>query len=332
MAKGVDVENYPGLPLEHGGKMIQTMKQQARKFYTEVRDDTVVEIDTSARPSGPFRIKTNNSDEVVLSHTVIIATGADSKWLEVEGEWEYRGHGVSSCAVCDGALYKDKPCAVVGGGDTAMEEALYLSRVCSSVVLLHRRGEFRASQVLQQRVLENPNIEVRYHTAVASFQGISGEKDGQQHTALTHVVLRDTRSQEALDTLEVAATFVAIGHNPNTKLFAGTKASVEMDTTGYIQPRGRGTSTSLPGIFAAGDVADHTYRQAVTSAGSGAMAALDAERFLSENPPEEDTCVRQTDFSTWNLKEVRAKLEDLGVKCSGCVDKSEFVSKLRAQF
>lgn len=287
-SKGVDVENYPGLPMENGGRMVQTMKQQARKFYTEVRDDTVVDIDTSARPSGPFKILTKSGDRI-RSHTVIIATGAESKWLEVEGEWEHRGHGVSSCAVCDGVLYKGKACAVVGGGDTAMEDALYLSRVCSSVTLLHRRGEFRASRVLRQRVLENANIEVRYHTEVAAFRGTSEERDGRVHNTLTHVVLRDTRTWSA-DTLEVDATFVAIGHNPNTQLFANTTAGnssqlgLLMDETGYITLPGRGAATSMPGMFAAGDVTDRIYRQAITSAGSGAMAALDAERYLSEQP------------------------------------------------
>lgn len=182
---------------------------------------------------------------------------------------------------------------------------------------------------MQQRVRENINIEIRHHTEVAAFHGIREEKDGQVRTALTHIMLHDTQNHEKY-TLDVDATFVAIGHNPNTKLFAA--ASVDMDDTGYLQLRGRRTNTSIPGIFAAGDVADHIYRQAITSGGSGAMAALDAERYLSGNPPAEETCVKQEDFSTWTLKEVRAKLDDLGMRCAGCIDKSEYVGKLRAAF
>jgi thioredoxin-disulfide reductase len=327
MAKGVDVENYPGMPLENGGKMVQIMKTQARSFFTEVWDDTVVDIDMSKRP---FIVRTNSSGEV-MSHTVILATGAESKWLEIEGEWEYRGHGVSSCAVCDGALFKGKPCAVVGGGDTAMEEALYLTRVCSSVTVIHRRSEFRASKVLQQRVIENPSIEIRWNTEVASFHGKTVETDGEPRTSLTHIMLRSKENNSSsLETFEVDATFVAIGHNPNTHFLR--RSQVELDESGYVVPQGRGSHTSTKGLFVAGDVADHTYRQAVTSAGSGAMAALDAERYLSENPPDETKCVRQEDFSTWSLKEVVTKFKTLGMTCKGCTDKSEYIKQLRAVF
>jgi thioredoxin reductase len=324
MAKAVDVENYPGMPLENGGKMVQIMKTQARSFFTEVWDDEVAEINMSARP---FVISTKKLGEV-KAHSVILATGAESKWLDIEGEYDYRGNGVSSCAVCDGALFKGKACAVVGGGDTAMEEALYLTRVCSSVTLIHRRDEFRASKVLQDRVIGSPSIDIRWNTSVASFQGESKEIEGEKRTYLTHIMLTSSETPESLETFVVDATFVAIGHNPNTKFLS--RDQVEMDETGYVVPQGRGARTSVQGLFVAGDVADHTYRQAVTSAGSGAMAALDAERFLSENPPDEDTCVRLEDFSSWNMKEIMAKSRDLGLTCVGCTDKMEHVKKLRA--
>jgi len=327
MAKGVDVENYPGLPLENGGKMIAIMKQQARSFFTEVWDDMVIDINTETRP---LEIVTNSSG-IVKAHTIILATGADSNWLGVEGEYEYRGHGVSSCAVCDGTAFKSMPCAVVGGGDTAMEEALFLSRICSSVTLIHRRDTFRASQVLVDRVRENSNIEVRTNVVVASFGGETTiTSDGEEIITLTHVMLNSTTNPDAdLEPLYVDAVFVAIGHTPNTAMLRG---KVGMDEVGYIIVQGRSTATTVPGIFAAGDVADHTYRQAVTSAGSGAMAALDAERYLSEHPPSEETCVRQEDFLTWSLKEIIRQTRSLGLKCIGCSEKADYIKKLRAYY
>jgi len=324
MAKGVDVENYPGMPLENGGKMVQIMKSQARSFFTEVWEDEVTTIDMSVRP---FVIHSKERSEV-KAHSVILATGAESKWLGIEGEYEYRGHGVSSCAVCDGALFKSKACAVVGGGDTAMEEALYLSRICSSVTLIHRRNDFRASKVLQERVFSSPSIDIRWNTSVASFHGESQEIDREFRTYLTHIMLRNSETDLSLETLIVDATFVAIGHTPNTNFLS--RDQVEMDGAGYVVPQGRGTRTSVQGLFVAGDVADHTYRQAVTSAGTGAMAALDAERFLSEHPPDEDNCVRQEDFSSWNMKEIIEKSKALGLTCVGCTDKTEHIKKLRA--
>lgn len=324
MAKGVDVENYPGLPRENGGEMIQVMKHQARSFYAEVWDDMVVAVNTTVQP---MQIHTNSSG-LVQAHTIIAATGANSKWLHVKGEWDYRGHGVSSCAACDGYLYKGKACAVIGGGDSAMEEALMLARICSSVDLLHRRGSFRASLVLQQRVLNHPHIRVRWNSAVKRFIGRSREEDGIEHKELTHMELIDTQdsSREAYQ-LPIDAAFIAIGHDPNTRLFRG---QVDMDETGYIQVHG--TKTSAPGFFAAGDVADHVYRQAITSAGSGAMAALDAERYLSENPVEEESCVKQEDFQTWSLKDLREQVKLLGVKCVACSEKADFIASLQATF
>lgn len=335
MAKGVDVENYPGMPRENGGRMIQVMKHQARSFSTEVWDDVVVHVNTSVHP---FEITTNRST-LVRTHTLIIATGADSKWLGVAGEWEYRGFGVSSCAACDGYLYKGRSCAVIGGGDTAMEEALMLSRICSSVILIHRREAFRASSVLQQRVLSNKNIQVRWNSAVRRFGGVSKGSNGEvaDHEAsawdqkeLTYMELENTLDpSKEPERVSIDAAFVAIGHEPNTKLFNG---QVEMDQTGYILTTKGSTKTSVPGMFAAGDVADHVYRQAVTSAGSGAMAALDAERYLSENPVEEEHCVKQETYETWSLKDLRSQVQLLGLKCVACTEKADFIASLASSY
>mmetsp|Transcript_7932 Transcript_7932/g.17586 ORF Transcript_7932/g.17586 Transcript_7932/m.17586 type:complete len:628 (+) Transcript_7932:117-2000(+) len=326
MAKGVDVENYPGLPREQGGRIIDIMKAQARTFFAEVWDDTVVSVNTSSRP---FELVTNKSGSL-QTHTLILATGADSRWLGSEGEYEYRGHGVSSCAACDGYLFKGRPCAVIGGGDTAMEEALMLSRICSGITLIHRRDEFRASRVLQDRVMTNPRIKILWNTQVARFAGSETEVDGEVRKSLTHLELMDTSNPNAgVTKLPVDAAFVAIGHTPNTALL---KDQLEMDGTGFLTVQERSTRTSVPGVFAAGDVADHTYQQAITSAGSGAMAALDAERYLSENPIEEESCVRQDDFSTWSMKELREQVSMLGLKCLACSEKEDFIASLRAAY
>jgi len=322
MAKGVDVENYPGMPRENGGKMIEVMKRQAKGFFAEIRDTEVQSMNLSVRP---FEVNLNGTS--VRAHTVILATGANSRWLEAEGEYEYRGHGVSSCAACDGFLFMGKPCAVIGGGDTAMEEALMLSRICSEVTLIHRRDQFRASLVLQDRVRRNAKISVWWNSAVARFAGRSFEVDGEMRKALSHLEVRSTTDPtEDLKTLRVDAAFVAIGHTPNTEFALG----MDMDDQGYLTTEGKSTRTSVAGVFAAGDVADHVYRQAVTSAGSGAMAALDAERYLSENPVDEETCVQQSDFSKWTLKELRSHMDYLGLKCNACSEKSDFVSTLVA--
>jgi len=336
MAKGVDVENYPGMPRENGGKMIEIMKAQARGFFAEVLDDSVLSLNASVSMNGsvsrPFQIQTNRTG-VIKAHTIIIATGADSKWLDKDGEWEYRGHGVSSCAACDGYLFRGKSCAVVGGGDTAMEEALMLSRICSEVTLVHRRDSFRASSVLQQRVLENKNINVRWNTEVIKFDGkMEKTENGEEVKVLTNVELRDL-VEGTMTSLPIDAAFVAIGHIPNTGFVSGV---VEMDKNGYIELPGRSTRTSVPGIFAAGDVSDHVYRQAITSAGSGSMAALDVEKYLSENPIDDhcevEKCVVQEDFGTWSVKELRHHLGYLGIKCVGCSEKSDFSDKLKAQY
>lgn len=326
MAKGVDVENYPGMPRANGGAMIQTMKSQARSFFAEVRDDMVLGLNTTTRP---FEIYTNNSG-TVKAHSIILSTGADSRWLHAEGEWDLRGNGVSACATCDGYLFKGKSCAVVGGGDTAMEESLFLSRICSKTTLIHRRDTFRASSVMQKRVLANSKIEVRWNTEIAKYISTTATVGDETRDILKAVMLKSTTDPAAEPTeFVVDAVFVAIGHDPNTDF---VKGQLDMDESGYLAVQGRSTGTSVPGIFAAGDVADHTYRQAVTSAGSGSMAAIDAERYLSENLSEDEVCVRQEDFSSWSLKELRAQISLLGIKCLGCTDKRDFIDTILATY
>jgi len=265
LAKGVDVENYPGLPSGSGAGMIDSMKKQAHGFSAEFVDDAVELVETSSRP---FSIRTKNGRRI-LSHAVIVATGAISRWLGVEGEEQYKGLGVSGCATCDGFLFKGKRCAVIGGGDTAMEEALVLSRLCSSVAVLHRRDQFRASKVLQERLLADPKITVFYNRKVNKFLG-----DGKR---LQRLELGDT-SKPGRYALEIDAAFVAIGRDPNADFL---KNSVRLDSQGYLHVAAGSTRTSVNGVFAAGDVADHTYRQAITSAASGAMAAMDVEKYFS---------------------------------------------------
>jgi len=265
LAKGVDVENYPGLPSGTGASMIDSMRKQAHSFSAEFLDDAVEMVDTSARP---FSIRTT-SGQTILSHAVIVATGAVSRWLGVDGEEKYKGHGVSGCATCDGFLFKGKRCAVIGGGDTAMEEALVLSRLCSSVAVIHRSGQFRASKVMQERLLADPKITVFFNRQLVKFHG-----DGLR---LQRLELRDT-SKPGGSLLDVDAAFVAIGRDPNAAFLMN---SVHLDSQGYLQVAAGSTRTSVNGIFAAGDVADHTYRQAITSAASGAMAAMDVEKYFS---------------------------------------------------
>lgn len=265
LAKGVDVENYPGLPSGTGASMIDSMRKQAHTFSAEFVDDSVELVDTSAKP---FSIRTKNG-KTILSHAVIVATGAVSRWLGVDGEENYKGRGVSGCATCDGFLFKGKRCAVIGGGDTAMEEALVLSRLCSSVSVVHRKGQFRASKVMQDRLLADPKITVFYNRETVRFLG-----DGAR---LQRLELRNTKSSQHFH-LEVDAAFVAIGRDPNAFFL---RNSLHSDSNGYLQVAAGSTRTSVDGIFAAGDVADHTYRQAITSAASGAMAAMDVEKYLS---------------------------------------------------
>jgi thioredoxin-disulfide reductase len=271
--KGVLVENFPGVSGITGPVIVFDMRKQAAQFGTRFLEEKVVSVDVTS--GTPFRVVTESQE--ILAHTVILATGADSRWLDVDGEYSYRGGGVSSCATCDGFLYRDKPVVVIGGGDTAMEDALVLARTSSLVTILHRRDTFRASHILAQRVLEHPNIKVRWNTSVVGFEG-TNTTDGEP--ILSHVLARDQNTNK-IEQIQVDAAFVAIGHDPNTKYMKGT--DLDMDTGGYLLTQPDTSKTSVPGIFAAGDVADRVYRQAITSAGSGAMAALDAERWLSES-------------------------------------------------
>jgi thioredoxin-disulfide reductase len=283
LGKGVEVENYPGLLDETGPGVVQLMRRQARAFETVFLGQMVQSVDLSARP---FTVTAVDAT-VVRAEALVVATGADSKWLGVPGEQRYRGGGVSSCATCDGYLFRDQPTVVIGGGDTAMEEALVLARTASSVTVLHRRDAFRASVAMQRRVLGHPKIEVVWNATVASFEGGREWSADQEADVdrLAHVFAEVRGPDEAAAVrrdFACRAAFVAIGHHPNTELFRGQLA---MAPSGYLTVDARSTRTSVPGVFAAGDVADDVYRQAITSAGSGAAAALDAERWLSEHAP-----------------------------------------------
>jgi thioredoxin reductase (NADPH) len=282
--KGVDVENYPGLSNVTGPAVIAAMRQQAAHFGAVFEEDWVVGLDTSSRP---LKVLTNSTG-AIETHSIIVATGADSRWLGVEGEYEMRGGGVSSCATCDGFLYAQKRVVVVGGGDAAMEDALVLARTSEKVTLVHRRDAFRASKVLADRVQNHPSISIEWNTIVEKITGQVMEDDSNDENidldnepkVVTGVVLKDAVSGETRQ-LACDAVFVAIGHLPNTNFLEGV---VEFDPehAGYLKTTGRSTKTTVAGIFAAGDVSDAVYRQAITSAGSGAAAALDAERWLSE--------------------------------------------------
>jgi len=278
MGKGVNVENYPGIISNTGPGIVDLMLRQAAEFGTTFVPELVTEVDFKSRP---FSVKTANVS--LTSHTVILATGSVSRWLGVEGEHDLRGGGVSSCATCDGFLFANKPVVVIGGGDTAMEDALVLARTSSSVTVIHRKDTFRASKILQDRVLKHPKITVLWNSVVTSFKGAE-EKDpdtGDIMKVLTHAAIRATSADgkaKARD-IEAAGAFVAIGHDPSTDIY---RDQVALEDNNYVHVQHGSTKTSVPGVFAAGDVADHVYRQAVTSAGSGAMAALDAERYLSE--------------------------------------------------
>lgn len=264
-----EVENFPGYPKGMSGPAIMDdIREQSLRCGTDMRSGMVTEVDFSKRP---FRCVVDDTQEI-LADTVIIATGATARWLGLESEKTYRGFGVSACATCDGNFFRGKDVAVVGGGDTALEEATYLAKLCNKVYLVHRRDEFRASKAMQQRVFDTPNIEVVWNSIPAE---IVGEKRGFMK-AVTGLSVTDKNSG-ALRTLPVDGVFVAIGHTPVTELFAG---QIELDPQGYIVTKPDSTATSVDGVFAAGDVQDPQFRQAITAAASGCKAAIEAERFL----------------------------------------------------
>ena len=259
-----DVENYPGfVDGIMGPELMQVFKQQAERFGTVIKTEF---IDSIEKTDEGFKLK--SSKEEYTFDTIILAPGASARWLGVKGEKELQGYGVSACATCDGFFFKEKTVAVVGGGDSAMEEALFLTKFATKVVVIHRRDEFRASQIMQDRVLNHDQIEVMWNKTVEEIKG-----DG----AVSSVVLKDTQD-ESTEEVNLDGVFVAIGHDPNVKFLDGL---VELDEKGYIKTGfSTATSTSVDGIFAAGDVADSVYRQAITAAGSGCQAAIDAERWL----------------------------------------------------
>ncbi len=256
-----DVENYPGFPDGvQGPDMMMMFRQQAERFGTRFITADVSRVDFSERP---FRVWVENDEHV--GNSIIVSTGASARWLGIDGETRLRGKGVSACATCDGFFFKDKPVVVIGGGDTAMEEALFLTRMCESVTVVHRRDEFRASAIMAERVLENPKISVVWNATVVDVEGANVVEG-------VRVADVETGDEQVIPT---AAMFVAIGHQPNTELFEGL---LDADGEGYLITDG--TRTNVEGVFACGDVQDTIYRQAVTAAGSGCMAAIDAERWL----------------------------------------------------
>ena len=265
-----EVENFPGYPKGiTGPEMMEEFKAQAERFGTDIRWGTIEEVDFSKRP---FICKADDR-KVIEAETVIIATGASAKWLGIPSEQEYMGAGVSGCATCDGYFYRGKVVAIVGGGDTACEEATYLAKLASKVYMIHRRNEFRASKAMQNKVFNTPNIEVIWDTVIDE---IVGESQGFMKS-VNGVILKNVKTGEKRK-LDVDGVFIAIGHTPNSQIFRG---QLEMDEAGYIKTVPGTTRTSVEGVFAAGDVQDHYYRQAITAAGTGAMAAIEAERFLS---------------------------------------------------
>jgi thioredoxin reductase (NADPH) len=261
-----DVENYPGFPDGIlGPEMMDAFEKQAARFETDIVAQSVTRVDLSERPFGVWA-----GDLEWRAKTLILATGASARWLGVPGEEKLRGRGVSACATCDGFFFRDRELVVVGGGDTAMEEATFLTKFASKVTVVHRRDAFRAAKVMQDRLFANPKIEVAWNTVVEEILG---------DDAVTGVVLRDTQSGETR-TLATDGVFMAIGHDPTTALFRG---QLDLDENGYLTVDEPSTATNVPGVFAAGDVTDHVYRQAVTAAGQGCKAAIDAERFLAED-------------------------------------------------
>jgi len=265
-----DVENYPGFgDVIQGPWLMEQMKEQAVKVGTEIHNDMVTNIDFTSRP---YVIETD-SGLFFESESVIISTGAQARWLNIESEEKFKGHGISACATCDGFFFKDQEIAVIGGGNSAVEEALFLTNFASKVTLIHRRDSLRAEKILQDRVFKHPKIEILWNKKIQEFQGSS------EPAALEKIILEDTENQKK-SILKVTGAFIAIGHDPATALF---KNKLNMDKENYIITKSDSTETNIAGVYAAGDVKDKIYRQAVTAAGMGCMAALEAEKFIAEN-------------------------------------------------
>lgn len=265
-----DVENYPGFPKGiMGPEMMELFREQAERFGAEVRYESVMEVDFSARP-----FVVTSEAGTYQANSLILSTGASAKWLGLESEVTFGGFGVSACATCDGFFFRGKEVMVVGGGDTAMEEANYLTKHASKVYLVHRRSEFRASKIMSDRVLSNPKIELLTPYVVSDIQGQLEPFKKVQKAILTHSETGETRE------LPIDGIFIAIGHKPNSDLFVN---SIDHDDVGYLKTTPGSTATNIPGVFAAGDLSDSVYRQAITAAGTGCMAAIDAERWLEAN-------------------------------------------------
>jgi thioredoxin reductase (NADPH) len=268
-----DVENYPGFAdVIQGPWLMEQMEKQATHVGTKIITDLVADLDVSQRP---FRL-TCDSGDVYLADTLILATGAQARWLGIPSEQTYQGFGVSACATCDGFFYRGKEVVVVGGGNTAVEEALFLTNFASKVTVVHRRDHFRAERILQDRLFKHPKIEVIWDVAVEEICGADNP------TRVTNVRLKNVKTG-ALTDIAADGVFIAIGHAPATEL---VKGKIKLKPSGYVEVAPNSTATSIPGLFAAGDVADETYRQAVTAAGMGCMAALEAERFLAAQASE----------------------------------------------
>ncbi len=261
-----EVENYPGFAdVIQGPWLMEQMKLQAEHVGTQLINDYITDVDLSQRP---FKA-TGDSGAIYTGETIIIATGAKARWLGLPSEQEFQGRGVSACATCDGFFFRGKEVAIVGGGNTAVEEALFLTNFCSKVTLIHRRDTLRAEKILQKRLFEHEKVEILWDHTVEEINGDT--------TGMTGLTIKSTKTGETKD-LQKDGLFVAIGHDPATELFKG---KLSMDDTGYLDTAADSTATSVGGVYAAGDVTDHTYRQAVTAAGMGCMAALEADRFLT---------------------------------------------------
>lgn len=270
LTQTTEIENFPGYPEGiQGPEMMEQFRQQALRFGADIRAGVITKVDFSKRP---FRCEDDHGN-VIIAETVIISTGASAKYLGLPDEEKYRGMGVSACATCDGFFYRKKNVAVVGGGDTACEEALYLSTLAKKVYLIVRRGVLRASDVMQKRVMDKENIEILFH---CNTEGLFGE-DGVEGA---HIVRNVGTPEEEHFDIAIDGFFLAIGHRPNTEIFRG---QIELDAEGYVKVHGATTHTNVEGVFASGDCADPRYRQAISAAGTGCRAALDAEHFLMEH-------------------------------------------------